>query len=67
MKVQQFREQTPDELEQTLRDVGDELFNLRVKKSTGDSSAPPSRFGVLRRDIARIETVKSERKAEQNG
>ena len=67
MKAQQLREQTPEELAQSLREAGDKLFDIRVKKSLGDSTAPPSQIPVLRREIARIKTVMRERKAEQNG
>lgn len=61
MKAVKLREHTDDELQQLYQDTRKELFDLRVRKGTGDSSEQPLRIRVLRRDIARIETVLGER------
>lgn len=67
MKAARLREQSENELDQLLRDQRGELFNLKVKRGTGDSSTPPMKARILRRDIARIETVLRERKVGQHG
>ena len=49
-----------EELEQRLADAKDELFNLRFKNVTGQLDNP-SRLGIVRRDIARINTILRDR------
>ena len=61
MKTTQLREQTDEELAQSLEDTQKELFELRVKKKTGDATEQPLRLRTLRRDVARIRTVLAER------
>ena len=60
MKASAIRDLTPEELRQRREETRRELFNLRVQQSTGQLENP-SRIRRLRRDIARIETVVSER------
>jgi large subunit ribosomal protein L29 len=60
-KASALREQTDDELRQTFEDTMKELFELRVKRATGDASEQPLRIRSLRREIARIKTVMKER------
>jgi ribosomal protein L29 len=61
-----LREQTDEELDQLLRDTSSELFDVKVKNMTGDSSTHPVQMRGLRRDIARIKTEMNRRKAERN-
>lgn len=49
------REMTLPELQAKLRDLRQELFNLRLQKATAQLEKP-SRLRTLRRDIARLET-----------
>ena len=61
MKASSLREQTDEEL-RNLHDVTwRELGNLRMMQRVGDGSQKPIRQRSLRRDIARISTVLTER------
>jgi large subunit ribosomal protein L29 len=55
-----FRHKTPDQLRDKLADLRKEQFNLRFQKATGQLEKT-SRVRQVRRDIARIETVLSEK------
>ncbi len=57
-----IREMTPEELSKTLRSDREELLNLRLRKNTGQVQNP-ARIRVLRREIARLETVAREKSA----
>ena len=67
MKAENLREQTDDELRQELMDTQKNLFDIRVKRRTGDASEQPLRIRSLRREIARIKTVIRERELAGNG
>ena len=67
MKAENLREQTDDELRQELKDTQKNLFDIRVKRRTGDASEQPLRIRSLRREIARIKTVIRERELAGNG
>jgi len=56
MKVKDLRDLTVEELLKKKKDAKEELFNLRFQHSTGqlDNTA---RMRLVRRDVARIETV----------
>ena len=56
MRVEELRELTREELEQKRRDLGEERFNLNMRKSFKELDNP-LRLRHLRRDIARINTV----------
>ena len=56
MKARELREMTGDELSQTLHELRQELFNLRFRLATRQLENT-SRIGVVRRDIARVQTV----------
>lgn len=60
MKVTELRELTDDELRQRQEETGKELFNLRVQQSTGQIEKA-TRIRELRRDMARILTIRRER------
>jgi large subunit ribosomal protein L29 len=55
-----LRHKTPDQLRDKLSDLRKEQFNLRFQKATGQLEKT-SRVRKVRRDIARIETVLSEK------
>ncbi len=59
MKVKELRSKSKDELKQALLDLSREQFNLRMQKGTGQL-AKPSQVKLVRRDIARINTILSE-------
>ena len=60
MKAKELAELTTAEIEQKLRSLKEELFNLRFQKSTGQL-VNPARIRQVRKDIARVKTVLRER------
>jgi len=64
MKMLEIRELTSSELQQKLNDMTEELFNLRFQKAT-NRLENPGKIKFLRRDIARLKTLLTERKNEQ--
>ena len=61
MKVGEIRELSVDELRARERDLGDQLFRLRIQKSMGQIEAA-HKVKAVRRDLARIKTVLGEKK-----
>jgi large subunit ribosomal protein L29 len=51
---------TADELGQKEKDLRKELFNLRFQMATGEIENP-MRIRTVRKDIARVLTIKSEK------
>ena len=60
MKVDEMRAASAAELANKLDDSYQELFNLRFQQATG-KLANPSRFAVVRKEIAQIKTILRER------
>ncbi len=60
-KIADIRAKTPDELQTQLLDLRKEQFNLRFQRATGHLEAT-GRIKLVRRDIARIKFVLSERR-----
>ena len=56
----ELRELTDDELVLRLRESKEELFNLRFQMATGQLDNN-RRLRTVRRDIARIHTIRTER------
>jgi large subunit ribosomal protein L29 len=61
-KASELRQMDEVELATKLRETKQELFNLRLQLATGQLDNI-SRLGQLRREVARTETVMSERRA----
>jgi len=61
MKSSELRELTLDELARKETDMRKELFNLRFQKATGEIENP-MRIRSLKKDIARVLTVITEKK-----
>ena len=61
MKTADVRARTDDELTEQLDTLGRESFNLRFQRANGQLENT-SRVRQVRRDIARIKTVLSERR-----
>ena len=59
--IKELREMTPAELQLAYDESNRELFNLRLQQTMGQLERP-SRMRELRRDIARIRTVFTERR-----
>jgi large subunit ribosomal protein L29 len=62
MKAADVRQMTPDQLEDKLGELKKEQFNLRFQRSTGQLENT-SRVRIVRRDIARIETIAGQKRA----
>ena len=60
MKAKEIRELTDAEAQSKLRDLRQELFNLRLQQQTARLERP-SRIREVRRAMARIETILRER------
>jgi large subunit ribosomal protein L29 len=60
MKVSELREITVDELMKKEQDLRKELFNLRFRQATGEIENP-MRIRTIRKDIARVLTVVTEK------
>jgi large subunit ribosomal protein L29 len=61
MKAQNIRELTEDELQHQYDETVQELFNLKMQKSFGQLENP-ARLRILRRDVARLETILDQRR-----
>ena len=59
MKIKEIREFSVPELDKKLRDVGQELVNLRLRKQAGQVENS-SLLKSLRRDLARMNTIRAE-------
>ena len=60
MKAASWREMNGEELEQKVRELTEELFNLRFQLSMGVAKNP-SRVQQAKRDLARAKTILRER------
>jgi len=64
MKAKELRDRSMDELHKTLGDLEEQLFKLRFQKSTGQIQNP-IKVREVRKDIARVHTVMTERRAQE--
>jgi large subunit ribosomal protein L29 len=60
MKPGEVREMAVEDLQKHEEELNDQLFRLRIQKSMGQLEAP-IRVRGLRRDLARIKTILSEK------
>lgn len=65
MKASEFREKTGEELEQEHNNLKKEMFNLNFQKVTGEIENP-MRIKAVRKNIARLLTVKNEKLKEKS-
>ena len=61
MKVNEIRELTTEQINDKIKEIKEEIFNLRMSQATGNLEKP-SRLHELRKDIARMKTILAERK-----
>ena len=61
MKILDARNLTDSELVTRKKEARQEYFNLRLQQQTG-ALEKPSRLNELRKDVAKLETVLSERR-----
>ncbi|GAA0304465.1 large subunit ribosomal protein L29 [Gracilibacillus halotolerans] len=65
MKVKEIRELTTAEIEQQVKTLKEELFNLRFQLATGQLENT-ARLREVRKSIARMKTVARERELNVN-
>jgi len=65
MKANEIRELTTAEIEQKVKSLKEELFNLRFQLATG-SLENTARLRVVRKSIARLKTVARHRELSVN-
>ena len=56
MKAKEIRDLTPEERNQKLADMKEELFNLRFQHASGQLENP-TKIGQAKKDIARLKTI----------
>ena len=61
MKASRIREQTDEELRTLHDELTRELLELKVKGAIGEGGENPMRRRLVRRDLARLKTVMTER------
>ncbi|MAB60279.1 MAG: 50S ribosomal protein L29 [Verrucomicrobiales bacterium] len=64
MKYKELKEKTAEELKEERRDLKLEMMNLRVQKASGQLENP-ARIKIVRRTIAKIETLLSEKRSQE--
>ena len=64
MNINEIRDKSNAELEKTVEDLKVELFDLRFQKATGQIDNP-MKIREIRKTIARIKTVLTEREKEE--
>lgn len=62
LKVKQIREMKPDEIGKKLSDLKLELLKEHGSVKMGRPIKNPGRIGELRKTIARLETIKQEKR-----
>ena len=63
MTTKEIRELSPTEINTKLRETRDKLLQLRVRKHTGQVEKPHL-LREYRKDIARLETILTEKKSQ---
>lgn len=61
MKAEKIREMSDDELQKKQEDLSEELFRMRLQKATAQLDRP-EKIREARKDLARVNTVLSERR-----
>ena len=65
MQAVEIRKLSESELNKKLFDLQSELFNLRFQLATGQLENPAA-IGNVKKDIARVKTIQTERKLNIN-
>ena len=60
MRPDEIRELGDADIERTIEELTDELFNLRMKTAY-EETENPMRLRQIRRDLARLKTIRRER------
>lgn len=62
MKIKEIRDLGINELNQKNSEILEELFRLKIRHASGQLESPAT-LGLLRKDLARINTVLKEKEA----
>ena len=65
-RIEALRKKSAAELNEELVELRKEEFTLRMQRATG-SLASSARFGQIRKDVARINTLLNEQKRSEAG
>ena len=65
MKAKDFRSLSPEDLRQKEKTLKKDLFELRYQRKIGRVERP-SMFKLIKKDIARIQTILNERENDGN-
>jgi len=65
MNASELRSLSENELEQKGRELRDELFSAKIRRST-EQLENTALLGQLKKDIARVETVLTQKRAENS-
>lgn len=63
MKASKLREMSADDLREEVRSLSEQLFKMRFSKATGQLESP-GKMRQVRRDLARVKTVLTEKQSE---
>jgi large subunit ribosomal protein L29 len=63
MTSKEIRELSPEEIKTKIREIREQLLQLRLRKQTGQVEKTHE-LRTLRKDIARLETILNEKKAQ---
>ena len=66
MKTSDIRKMSADEINSKIAEIKNELFELRMKQATG-TLEKPHKINALRKDVARLKTVLTEKLSENDG
>ena len=66
MRAEEVRELSTDDIKARVSELEEERFRLRFRSAT-EPLENPLRLRTIRKDIARLKTVLSERERTQNG
>ena len=61
MKIEEYRKKTNEELQNELKNLVKERFNLRIQRGSG-LNPKPHLFAINKKSIARIKTILNEKK-----
>ncbi|HLE21625.1 MAG TPA: 50S ribosomal protein L29 [Vicinamibacteria bacterium] len=64
MKPEKFRELGDEELQAKESELHEQVFRLRIQKATGQLDQV-GKIPALRKDLARVKTIRGERKRSQ--
>jgi len=64
MKAQEARDMTADEIERKLKELKDNLFKVKIKLETKQVENT-SQIRILKKDIARLNTILKEKKSKK--